>query len=141
MEHTVPSEAVIDLFDLAFEHAFGSIEKGGPLVPFSIIEINGERTLTRYSDGDLTEAVEHAKCDVREFEPRPDRAVVVFESYLTLEDEHGRCDAISVFAQEGEDSFQLGMRFKYVKKLLGTRVNLIDEMPKLLDSGQDPLLW
>jgi hypothetical protein len=141
MDHTAPSEAVIDLFELAFEHAFGSIAKGGPLVPFSIIEIDGERILTRYPDGELTEAVEHAKSDLREFEPRPDRAVLAFESYLTLDDEHGRSDAISVFAQEGADSFQLGMRFKYVKKLLGTRVKLIDEMPRLLDSGQDPLLW
>ncbi len=141
MERPSPSEAIIDLFEFAFDHAFGSIEKGGPLVPFGIIETGEERSLARYMDEELSAAVESGLTALRTHEPRPDRAVMVFESYINLEDEHGRCDAISVFAQEGGEGFRLGMRFKYVKKLLGTRIKLIDDMPHLFEATREPVLW
>src|SRR5690606_33230203 len=102
------SDALKDLVDIAFEHAFESIDGGDTLVPFAILEEAGERTLHRYVaetyEGGLATGRRKLKSAM------PDRAVLAWDGFVTTPE--GRFDAIFVEAQErGGHSFVLAVRY------------------------------
>lgn len=71
-----------DLLVLAFEHAFESIEDGEPLTPFAVIERGDERTFNRFVAERVEEGLQAGRNALRQFSPKPDRAVIVFDGYL-----------------------------------------------------------
>jgi len=49
-----------DFVDLALNHGVGSVEGGRPLIPFVLIETNGQRHLRRFALERLEESVDAA---------------------------------------------------------------------------------
>jgi len=94
-----PSEEFADLFFLAIDHGFGSIESaGGPLIPLTlVVGASGEKKLTRFALERLEEGVEQAKAsvngssDVRMY-------AIAWDGFVTLEGK--KWDAILVEAGE-----------------------------------------
>ncbi len=114
------TESLRTLIDGAFEHAFGSIaEEGGPLIPFLMTQRRGRVRLTRFVSGasegtlDLGESVEAARQAARDLSGKADRAVVVFDGYVTMDDGQ-KYDCFYAEAYEGgtPGSFMLFQRYR-----------------------------
>ena len=101
----------MDFALFALDHAADSvIPKGGPLVPFCLIEVAGDRHLSRFP-GDL-EAGQAAARDRVRSSPEATLAAVAWDGYLTVEGQ--RTDAVFVEASEGgaSDSVVLAQRYR-----------------------------
>jgi hypothetical protein len=93
-----PSQEVLALADFALRHAVTSVvPAGGPLIPFAIVEnAEGRRALNRFV-GDLFEAQQHARHQVRSA-PGVVRAAIAWDGYLTGDGQ--RQDAVFVEASD-----------------------------------------
>jgi len=92
------SEEVMALADFALRHAVTSVvPEGGPLIPFAIVEnAEGQRALNRFM-GELSEAQQHAREQVR-VAPGVLRAAIAWDGYLTHDGQ--RHDAVFVEASD-----------------------------------------
>lgn len=99
------SDALQELTFLGIDHGIDSVRDGGPLIPFVIVERDGERKLQRCVAGqpdaiDLEGSVAAAVGVARDAMSAPDaRVVLVYDAYLRSEDE--RFDAVYAEAAEG----------------------------------------
>lgn len=119
-EHDVPvaepSDELMEFALFALDHAAGSvIPAGGPLVPFAMVEADGEKSLTRFV-GDMEEGQQQARQAVRST-ARVQRAAVAWDGFLTLDDI--RMDAVFVEAFEAgaTESVVLAQRYRSVGRL------------------------
>jgi hypothetical protein len=100
---TEPSEELMDVVFAGLDHGIDSVRGGGPLVPFVIVEHEGDRKLQRFVVGDpfeLEESVAQATLYARETAGQSgDRLVLVYDAYLRMNDD--RFDAI--YAEGVED--------------------------------------
>jgi hypothetical protein len=89
-----PSEAMKELLVLAVDHGVDSVrDSGGPLIPFVLTELRGERALARFASDTLEDGLAHAVAHVKAMKLEAgDCAVVVYDGYLTTAE--GRFDAI-----------------------------------------------
>ncbi len=98
-----PSEELMDAIFTGLDHGIDSVRGGGPLVPFVIVEHDGERKLHRFVVGDpfeLEESVAKATDYARETAGQSgDRLVLVYDAYLRMNDD--RFDAIYAEGIEG----------------------------------------
>ena len=95
------SDQLLDFALFALDHAADSVlAGGGALVPFSIVEVDGERQLNRFV-GDLEEGQRLARSHVAST-PDVSRAAVAWDGYLTVEGQ--RTDAVFVEASEVGES-------------------------------------
>ena len=95
----------------ALDHATESVvSSGGPLVPFALIEADGERSLQRYV-GDLEDAEQQARDAVRTASGVT-RAAVAWDGYLTADGE--RTDAVLAEASEAGDPESVLLAQQYV---------------------------
>lgn len=106
----------MDLAFAALDHAADSvIAGGGPLIPFCLVEVPGDRSLDRFV-GELEQAQLQARATVRST-PNVTRGAVAWDGYLTIEDE--RSDAVFVEASEvgDESSVVLAQRYRVVGRV------------------------
>ena len=96
MSEIPASDELLDLVFAALDHGIGSVEDGGPLIPFVLAETAGGRELTRFAAETLEEGVAQARQHAGA--SAADRVAVAYDGYLTVEGE--RSDAIFVEAQE-----------------------------------------
>lgn len=111
-----PSEDLMDLVFTALDHAVDSIEGGGPLIPFLLVESDdGERRIHRFP-GDLEEGQHQARETARSVSGHA-RAAVAWDGYLTLDDV--RTDALFVEASEAGDaeSVLIGQRYEMAGRI------------------------
>lgn len=111
-----PSEQLMDLAFTALDHAADSvIAGGGPLVPFCLLEVEGDRSLHRFV-GELEQAQLQARSAVRST-PNITRGAVAWDGYLTIEGEWS--DAVFVEASEvgDESSVVLAQRYRVVGRI------------------------
>ena len=103
-----PSPEFADLFFLAVDHGFNSIQEGGgPLTPFTmVVRKSGERLLVRFAADSLEEGVEQAKASIRPSEEIAMYAIAL-DGFITLEGR--KWDAILVEA--GESNSKSGVMF------------------------------
>lgn len=91
------SEELTQFALFALDHAADSvIPRGGPLVPFALIDSGGERALKRFA-GELEQGIALARHVVRET-AGVSMAAVAWDGYLTLDGR--RTDAVFVEASE-----------------------------------------
>ncbi len=101
----IVSDELQELSILGIDHGIESVRDGGPLIPFVIVEHDGERKLQRCIAGepdaiDLEGSVAAAVSAAREAMATPDaRVVLVYDAYLRMEGE--RFDAVYAEAVEG----------------------------------------
>ena len=92
------SESLQELIFLALDHGIGSIQRGGPLIPFVLVDgTDGERDIKRFMADDL----EHAQAAAREHLrglAGAERVALAYDGYLTVDGD--RSDAVLVEAQE-----------------------------------------
>jgi len=101
------SQAAADLLFLGLDHGIDSVRvAGGPMTPFVVTEVDGERHLQRFVGSTLDESIEAAVAAIRAAPPGS-RSVLVYDGYLTvqgqrsdgifaeLRDEHG----VTILAQ------------------------------------------
>jgi hypothetical protein len=106
-----PSEALMNLAFFTLDHATESVvASGGPLVPFAVLEIHGQRSLTRFA-GDLEDGQRRARDEVRASDGAS-RAAVAWDGYLTTD--AGRTDAVFVEASEEGDPESVVLAQRYV---------------------------
>ena len=104
MTDEVPERAALRLAGFALAHAIWSIEDGESLCTLSLLErAGGERELGRYEAPTIPDSLEGAFADLEARLARDDRAVVVFDGYITLPGGE-RTDALIA------DVFGAGMR-------------------------------
>jgi hypothetical protein len=100
---TEPSDELMNLIFTGIDHGIESVRDGGPLVPFVLVEHEGQVALRRIVVGDpfeLEASVEQAAVSAREAAAEAaDRVVLVYDAYLRMGDE--RFDAI--YAEGAED--------------------------------------
>lgn len=93
----------MDVVFAGLDHGIDSVRGGGPLVPFVIVEHDGERNLHRFVVGDpfeLEESVAKATEYARETAGQSgDRLVLVYDAYLRMQDD--QFDAIYAEGIEG----------------------------------------
>jgi len=96
-----PPPELIDLAFFALDHGTDSVlEAGGDLVPFTVTEADGQRTLRRFVADRLEEGVNSAR-NALSTTSGVERAALAFEGYLTFEG--GKAPAVIVEAfQAGE---------------------------------------
>jgi hypothetical protein len=83
-----------DFLSLTLNHGVGSVEDGGPLIPFVLAESKGQRQLQRFALERLEESVKAAFAFASVTHGEADRVAVAFDGFLTWEGE--RTDAIYV---------------------------------------------
>lgn len=107
---TEPSPQVQALASFALAHAVDSIvPDGGPLIPFTLIETAGGRSLNRFMTEELSEGVARARAAIRGSGAL--RAAVAWDGYLTAEGR--REDALFVEASDaGQPSVVLAHRYQ-----------------------------
>lgn len=93
---TEPSDELMTLILTGLDHGIDSVRDGGPLVPFVMVEHEGQVALRRILVGDpfeLEASVEQAAVSAAEAAAEPrDRVVLVYDASLRMNDE--RVDAI-----------------------------------------------
>ena len=110
-----PSDELMDLIFTGLDHGIDSVRDGGPLVPFVLVEHEGQRALRRIVVGDpfeLEASVEQAAVSAGEAAAQPgDRVVLVYDAYLRMKDE--RFDAIyAEGAENGSPAAVIAQRYK-----------------------------
>jgi hypothetical protein len=92
------SEQLLDLILLGLEHGTGSIESGGALVPFLLMESGaGGRSLKRFLADKLERSLAEARTHLAGLTD-VERVALAYDGYVTIEDQ--RTDAILVEAQD-----------------------------------------
>jgi len=106
---TQPSPQAQALASSALAHAVDSIvPDGGPLIPFTLLETAGGRSLNRFMTEELSEGIARARAAIRESGAL--RAAVAWDGYLTSEGR--REDALFVEASDaGQPSVVLAHRY------------------------------
>jgi hypothetical protein len=112
-----PSDAAMDLTWTGLEQGIASVRDGGPLVPFVIVERDGERKLSRFLagspdrmdlEGSVQQAVAFASTTAAE---SSNRLVLVYDAYLRMGDD--RFDAIHAEGVEaGSVAIVLAQRYR-----------------------------
>ena len=101
-----------DLLFFAVDHGVESIRDGGPLIPFVVVEIGGERRLTRFAAERLEEGVAQAAAFANAQLREVDRCALAWDGYITIPGDERR-DAIYVEGTERgrTNSVVLGQRY------------------------------
>jgi hypothetical protein len=108
-EEFEPSEEFADLFFLAIDHGFGSIEDGsGPLIPFVLTHsFEGKRDLRRFVTEELSDGVKQAQKFVEQNRASIRMYAIASDGYITVEGK--KWDAILVEA--GDSASPIGVVF------------------------------
>ena len=128
------SDELLEFALFALDHAAaGVIPTGGPLVPFSLVDVQGERSLHRFP-GDLQQGLAAARETIRAH-PNASMAAVAWDGYLTSEG--SRMDAVLVEASEaGADrSVIMAQRYGPAGGVLRKRMQAIGN-PAIVDFGE-----
>ncbi len=93
-----PSQSLGDLIFLAIDHGIDSIREGGSLVPFTMIEVDGKRTLSRFVAEPYEKAVGEARAAIKKMPPKSNLYVLAYDGFITVEGK--KYDAIIVHGAE-----------------------------------------
>ena len=105
-----PSQGLMEFALFALDHATESVvPSGGPLVPFSLVDVGGERKLTRFA-GDLEQGQASAREAIRTSVGLR-MAAIAWDGYLTVEG--NRSDAVFVEASEADNSESVILAQRY----------------------------
>lgn len=138
------SDELIALVEEAMSHGLDSISEGGPLVPFVMHELAGQRELKRFlvqgeaeDEFDLGQSVEHAREFAAGLSGTAQRVAVVLEGRVGAEGGE-KMDAIIVLAFENgqEHAHHFGQGFRSADTPEG--FDLVGEGMYL---GEAPRLW
>ena len=121
---------LVDLMIFALEHGVATVQiKGkGPLVPFVVTEIKGEREkhrfFTHHIEDGLSEAVRFLKDD-----EKSDFAALVYDAFLPIEDKNINAVVVRGYDRKDTVGYALGQRYLPSKffsffKLSGGKVSL-----------------
>jgi len=106
-----PSDQLMDFALFALDHAAESVlAGGGPLIPFCIVEVDGNRELNRFV-GDLEEGQKAARSHVATT-PGVSKGAVAWDGYLTVEGQ--RTDAVFVEASAADEESSVVLAQRYV---------------------------
>lgn len=111
-----PADALMTFALFALDHAADSVlDSGGPLIPFALLEVNGERSLARFV-GELEDGQRRAR-DAVSSTPDASLGAVAWDGYLTINGE--RTDAVFVEASAAgaEASVILAQRYAQVGRV------------------------
>ena len=111
-----PSDYLLDVIFMALDHGIDSIDGGaGPLVPFSITDKDGERSLTRHVAERLEEGVEQARLAASQACAEGLIAAIAYDGFLTADGK--RMDAIFVQAADSASgpTFFFAQKYKLIK--------------------------
>ncbi|MGH2446105.1 MAG: hypothetical protein ACRDGD_08720 [Candidatus Limnocylindria bacterium] len=127
-----PSGATLDLLFFGLDHGINSVrDGGGPLIPLTVTEASGERSLQRFVAERVEESVAHAAASAKAT-PLTSQVVLVYDGFLT----HGglRTDAIFAEVREGPEVAIMVQRYR-PKKLL-RRFETVGEPTLIAGPGQ-----
>jgi hypothetical protein len=122
-----PSEELINFALFALDHAAGSVvDSGGPLVPFVLTEVRGQRKIDRFAMGRYEEAVQVARIHLHaQAAGGLDAAVVAWDGYVTVEGR--RTDAVFVEASAVGEAESVVMAQRYEKRGLRRKVSTVGD--------------
>ncbi len=107
------SDFVFSLSDLALAHGINSIRgTKGPLIPFVITVINGQKSLYRYVADNVADCVEEAKKSIATLPGDVQGYVICYDTYIHVQDH--KFDAIMVEVGERGQSlaYLFAQRYK-----------------------------
>ena len=109
------SQQFADLVFLALDHGVASVrDSGGPLIPFVIVEQDGNRVLHRFAAERLEEGEQRAREAIASFPPSVTAYALAYDGFITI---HGtKSDAILVEASERIRPTGVRMAQRYTPK-------------------------
>jgi hypothetical protein len=110
-----PSQSLGDLIFLALDHGVDSIRQGGPLVPFTMIDVDGGRTLSRFVAEPYEKAVAEAKEAAKKLPLKSNLYVLAYDGFIAVKGK--KYDAIIVHgAERGKgNAYLLAQRYSPAK--------------------------
>ncbi|MEK7954256.1 hypothetical protein [Luteolibacter soli] len=105
------SDALAELVFLSLDHAVASVGEGGPLIPFLIIEKDGDRTLSRFMADHLEDSVAQGRLALSQLPEGTSAYAFAYDGYVTVEGQ--RNDAVIVEASEVGKSAAIQLAQRY----------------------------
>lgn len=133
MESAALEAGFSDLVFLALNHGVDSVEGGGPLIPFVMVESKGQRELRRFVLERIEESVEAAFAFASNAQNEADRVAVAFDGYLTWQGK--RTDAIYVEASDGPTAAHVLVAQRYRPKRPLSKLKRVGD-PLFLDAEE-----
>jgi len=109
---------LVEFMFTALDHGVDSIKNsGGPLIPFILTSINGDKKLQRFVTKRIEEGQTLAKEYLLNMSPEPYFAVITYDGYVTIEGEKFDSVMIEGYDKNDDSVYLLAQRYK-PKKLL-----------------------
>jgi hypothetical protein len=121
---------------VAMQHALGSIETSGPLVPFAITDGDDGRKFMRFMAERLEDMQAHGRQLLAE-NPPSERAALAWDGYI--HHEGGRVDAIFIEAYESGAAGGILIAQPYQSKGLLRKRNEAVGQATIVERGRPPL--
>ena len=118
------SQQFADLVFLALDHGINSVKSGGPLVPFTVYEVNGKRELHRYAAKTVEESVRQARLAALALPTTVSMCAIAYDGLVTLQGKE--YDAIIVEASEQDKAFGVKLAQRYTPKKLFKSFQVIE---------------
>lgn len=116
-----PSEALIELVELAMNHALDSVSEGGPLVPFVMFTKAGARSLQRFMAGgddeetwDLGRSVDQAREFAASLAGKAELAAIAIDGRVEADEGLLDCMFVEAFEHATPHSFCFGQCYQPV---------------------------
>ena len=137
MAELTANENLIELMYKGLDYGIDSIKDGdGPLIPFVMIQTNGQVEMKRFMAGTLEESVAQAKQHIIDLTEKPDYIILAYDGMITIEG--AKYDAIMVdgFDKTDPKGYCFAQRYKPKKflsrfKSIGNAA-FVDEFESLL---------
>jgi hypothetical protein len=105
-----PTDELMTFALFALDHAADSVlDSGGPLIPFALLDVNGERSLARFV-GDLEDGQQRAR-DAVNATPSASMGAVAWDGYVTIHGERTDAVFVEASASGAEASIILAQRY------------------------------
>ena len=118
------SDIIFNLSDTALEHGIGSVKtSGGPLIPFVITLVDGEKSLTRYVTNNIADGVKTAIDSINTLPKTTQAYAVAYDTILHLGE--NKVDAIVVEVGERGGQFDHKFAQRYKPKKLFSKFELL----------------
>jgi hypothetical protein len=107
------SDLVFSLSDFALDYGINSIRgTKGPLIPFVVTVVNGEKFLTRYAADNVADGVEAAKNSIASLPPDVQAYAIAYDAFIYLQNQKFDAIVVEVGERGQEQAYQFAQRYK-----------------------------
>lgn len=102
----------MDFMFTGLDHGKNSIKDGsGPLIPFVMTSLNGEKKLSRFIADSYEDSLMNASEYIMHLNPVPDYALLAFDGFITMEGKKYDAVMVKAYNKTLDESFVFAQRF------------------------------